>query len=160
VEKLHFIVSDAVAEEAAAAFAEHEGRIRELLPNAEVRHTGGTSVQGVLTAGDVDLQVRTDRHSFESARDALCELYEPLHPEAWHGDSAYFTAAHANPPVEVALTVIGTLDDLHHGAAWQQIAENPQLIEEYNALKRAHEGGSAAEYNAAKREFFYSNFRL
>ncbi len=158
--KLHFVLSDVVAEEAAAAFGEHERRIRELLPNIEVHHTGGTSVKGVLTTGDVDLQVRTERDTFESARDALCELYEPLHRDTWHSDSAYFTAAYDDPPVEVALTVIGTLDDLHHGAAWQHIAEDPTLIADYNALKRAHEGGSPDEYDAAKREFFYRNFRL
>ena len=68
------------------AFAEHGRRIRERLPNVEVGHTGGTSVRGVLTSGDVDLHVRTDRRSFLSARDVLCELYEPLYPEAWHSD--------------------------------------------------------------------------
>jgi hypothetical protein len=30
----------------------------------------------------------------------------------------------------------------------------------YNALKRAHEGGSQDDYNAAKRDFFHDNFRL
>ncbi len=145
MQELHFLTSETVAEIAAAAFAEHERRIRRFLPKSEVRHTGGTSVKGVLTTGDVDLQVRTERHDFESARDALGELYEPLHRDAWHSDGAYFTAADADPPVEVALTVIGTLDDLHHGDAWREIADSPTLI---------------AEYNAAKRDFFYSNFRL
>jgi GrpB-like predicted nucleotidyltransferase (UPF0157 family) len=78
VATLTFVFSDTVAEETAAAFAEHEGRIRERLPSVEVRHTGGTSVPGVLTSGDVDLQVRTEKQSFASARDALCELYDPL----------------------------------------------------------------------------------
>lgn len=157
--ELQFVWSDLVAEEAAAAFDEHERRIRERLPTVEIRHTGGTSVPGVLTSGDVDLQVRTDRRFFRSACDVLCELYEPLYPEAWHSDSAYFVAADATPRVEVALTVIGTLDDLHHGGAWDCIAASPGLIEEYNALKRAHDGGSAEEYNVAKRDIFYGNFR-
>ena len=160
MQKLHFVLSDLVAEEAAAAFADHERRIHERLPNVEIGHIGGTSVLGVLTSGDVDLQVRTDRRSFPSARDVLCELYEPLYPEAWHSDSAYFVAADATPPVEVALTVIGRLDDLHHGPAWRRLAADPGLLEEYNALKLAHEGGSADEYNAAKRYFFHGNFRL
>jgi GrpB-like predicted nucleotidyltransferase (UPF0157 family) len=151
-------LSDLVAEEAAAAFAEHRRRIREHLPNIEVRHTGGTSVRGVLTTGDVDLHVRAERGSFAAARKVLCNLYEPLYPKAWQSDSAYFTAADATPPVEVALTVIGTLDDLHHGAAWQRIAANPMLMAQYNALKRAHEGGSSRDYDAAKRDFFYDNF--
>lgn len=72
----------------------------------------------------------------------------------------FFTDPDVNPPVEVALTVIGTLDDLHHGAAWQHIAASPRLLDEYNALKRNHECGSSDDYNVAKREFFNRNFRL
>lgn len=158
--ELRFILSDRVAEDAAAAFAAHARRIRERLPDVETRHTGGTSVRGVLTTGDVDLQVRAARDSFAEARNALGELYEPLYREAWQADSAYFTAPDESPPVEIALTVIGTLDDLHHGAAWERLAADPRLIAQYNALKRAHEGGAPDEYNAAKREFFYENFRL
>ena len=153
-------MSDTVAEEAAAAFAEHERRIRARLAYVEVRHTGGTSVPGVLTSGDVDLHVRAEKQTFASARDVLCELYEPLYPDAWHDESAYFFAAGSTPPVEVALTVIGTLDDLHHGEAWQQIEADPELIKRYNALKRAHEGGSEDDYKAAKRDFFHGNFGL
>lgn len=41
-----------------------------------------------------------------------------------------------------------------------EIAVDPELIERYNALKLACEGGSADQYNAAKRDFFYENFRL
>jgi GrpB-like predicted nucleotidyltransferase (UPF0157 family) len=160
VSQLTFDWSDLVAEDAASAFLEHERRIRERLPDVEVRHTGGTSVPGLLTTGDVDLQVRTDRESFVAARDALCELYEPLYPEVWHSEGAFFVAPGSQPPVEVALTAIGSLDDLHHGEAWQRIAGDPDLIERYNELKRAHEGGSVDEYQAAKRDFFRANFRL
>lgn len=155
-----FVWSDLVAVEAAETFAEHERRIRERLPDVEIRHTGGTSVRGVLTGGDVDLHVRTGAESFPAARTVLSELYEPLYPEAWHSESAYFVAPDTEPRVEIALTVVGSLDDLHHGEAWQRIAADPELIDEYNALKRAHEGGSPDDYNAAKRAFFYENFRL
>ena len=157
---VHFVWSDLVAEEAAAAFAEHERRIRERLPDVEVRHTGGTSVRGVLTGGDVDLHVRTQARSFPAARDVLSELYEPYHRDVWHSEGAFFYAPDAGPRVEIALTVAGSLDDLHHGEAWTRIAADPELIDRYNALKRAHEGGSVDDYNAAKRAFFYEHFRL
>lgn len=157
---LTFFPSDLVAEQAAAVFAEHERRIRERLPDAEIRHTGGTSIPGVLTAGDVDLQVRTDAESFAEARDALSDLYEPHHPEVWHSEGAFFVARDTDPRVEVALTVRGSLDDLHHGGAWDRIAESPELIERYNALKRAYEDGSYDEYLAAKRDFFRDHFSL
>jgi GrpB-like predicted nucleotidyltransferase (UPF0157 family) len=158
--RLTFVFSDDVAEEAVAAFKAHERRIRERLPDIEIRHTGGTSVPGVLTTGDVDLQVRTAKDSFAMVRDVLCGLYEPLHPEAWHSEGAFFFAAGSEPPVEVALTAIGGLDDLHHGDAWRQLAADPDLIERYNGLKREHEGGLTADYQAAKRDFFRENFRM
>jgi GrpB-like predicted nucleotidyltransferase (UPF0157 family) len=157
---LTFVLSDEVVEEAARVFAEHERRIRARLPDVEIRHTGGTSVRGVLTSGDVDLQVRTDKRSFGSARDVLSELYEPFHLDAWHAEGAFYFAPGSEPAVEIALTVIGSLDDLHHCDAWLRIAADPRLIEQYNAMKRAHEGGSMDDYNAAKRAFFYENFQL
>jgi hypothetical protein len=64
------------------------------------------------------------------------------------------------PPVEVALAVKGTLDDPHHGDAWQRIAADGVLVQQYNAMKLEFVSRSIGEYNAAKREFFYSNFRL
>lgn len=154
-------MSDGLAEEAAAAFAEHEARIRERLPDVEIRHIGGTSVPGVLTMGDdVDLQVRTDEQSFEAVRDVLSELYESHYVHVWHAEGAYFFAPDSRPRVEIALSAIGSLDDLHHGEAWQRIAADRDLVERYNALKREHEGGSIDDYLAAKRDFFLVNFSL
>jgi hypothetical protein len=40
------------------------------------------------------------------------------------------------------------------------MAHDPDLIERYNRLKRAYQGRSAKEYDAAKRDFFYRNFSL
>ncbi|MEX2211661.1 MAG: GrpB family protein [Gaiellaceae bacterium] len=155
-----FATSESFAEEAAAAFAQHETRIRERLGSVEIRHRGGTSVPGVLTAGDVDIHVRVEAESFGAARDVLSELYEPMHVHVWHSEGAFFAAPGSQPRVEVALTVVGTIDDLHHGEAWDRIAADPALIDRYNALKREHEGAAPGDYDLAKRAFFYENFRL
>ena len=157
---LTFVMSDTVMEEAAAAFDEHRGRIRERLPDVEILHVGGTSIRGVLTMGDVDMQVRADKQSFEAVRDVLTELYEPYYVDVWHPEGAYFRAPDSQPRVEIALSAIGSLDDLHHGGAWQRIAADDELVERYNALKREHEGGSIDDYLAAKRDFFRDNFTL
>ena len=145
--------------EAQAAFADHARRIRGRLPQAEIRHCGGTSVPGLLTSGDVDLHVRVAKESFEPALEQLSDLYEPFHRDAWSpGESAFFFAPNAQPPVEIALTAIGSRDDFHHGEAWDRIAADLSLIERYNDLKRQNEGGSQDDYDAAKRTFFYENF--
>ena len=154
-----FRPSEEFSEQATAVFREHEGWIRERLPDAEIRHRGGTSVPGVLTSGDVDVHVRVPEGSFESARRELAALYEPFHRDAWSpGESAFFLAPDSRPLVEIALTAIGSLDDLHHGEAWDRIASDRELIEQYNELKRRCENASPAEYNVAKRAFFYDNF--
>jgi len=159
VARLEFAPSDEFADQARAAFAVHERRIREQLPGVEVRHRGGTSVAGVLTSGDVDVHVRTGKDAFESALALLSAIYEPFHEDAWRpGESAFFHAPDSSPEVEIALTVIGSRDDLHHGEAWDRIATDPGLIERYNELKRRCEGGDRGDYDAAKRAFFYENF--
>jgi GrpB-like predicted nucleotidyltransferase (UPF0157 family) len=156
---LRFLPSDEFAEEAAAAFREHERRIREALPEAKTRHRGGTSVPGVLTSGDVDIHVRVEASSFEAARDIVSNLYEPFHVDAWSaGESAFFFAPGSRPAIEIALTVVGSLDDFHHGEAWDRIAGDPNLIEQYNDLKRRCANVSPGEYDVAKRAFFYDNF--
>ena len=114
----------------------------------------------MLTIGDVDLQVRADKQSFDAARDVLTELYEPYYVHVWHAEGAYFCAPDSRPSVEIALSAIGSLDDLHHGEAWERIAANDELVEQYNALKREHEGCSIDDYLAAKRDFFRDNFQL
>jgi GrpB-like predicted nucleotidyltransferase (UPF0157 family) len=152
---LHFVLSDLVAGEAARAFSSHEQVIRELLPDAEVRHRGGSSLPGMLTMGDVDVHVRVERPSFEAARDALMRLYEPLYPEIWHAEGAFYFAPGSQPRVEIALTAKGSLDDFHHGEAWDRIAADARLRERYNTLKREHEGGEVDAYLGAKRAFFY-----
>lgn len=159
MEGMHFFLSDLIADKAKAAYDEHARRIRERLPTIEVRHVGGSSVPGLLTSGDVDLQVRVIEEEYGAACEVLCEMYEPMYREGWR-ESAYFYAPSSNPRVEIALTVIGNIDDLHHGESWRRIATDPALIERYNALKRSQEGRSLEEYQAAKRAFFYGNFRL
>jgi GrpB-like predicted nucleotidyltransferase (UPF0157 family) len=158
--RLTFLWSDAVAEEAAAVFAAHALRIHERLPYVEIRHHGGTSVPGLLTSGDVDLHVRADERWFEPARDLLSELYEPLFRDEWDSEVAYFVAPGTQPPVEVVLTLSGSVDDLYHGEAWQRIMADHDLAERYNALKRKYEGGSIDDYKAAKRDLFHQIVRL
>ena len=154
-----FFPSESFARQASAAYAEHSRRIRERLPHADVRHVGGTSVPGLLTTGDVDLHVRVEPEGFAAARDVLRQLYEPLYEDRWR-ESAYFFDPESVPRVELALTEIGNIDDLHHGEAWRRIANDPDLVERYNDLKRACEGRTTEEYAAAKRDFFYDNFSL
>jgi GrpB-like predicted nucleotidyltransferase (UPF0157 family) len=156
---LTFVPSDSIAAETAAVFAAHAERIRQLLPQVEVRHHGGSAVPGLVTSGDVDIHVRADAQSFPAAQAALSGLYEPVLLEKWDGEVAYLRARDANPPVEVVLTLTGSLDDRFHKDAWERILADPALVARYNALKLDRVGGEIDDYKTAKREFFWEVVR-
>ena len=156
---LTFVPSDSIAQQTEAVFAAHAERIREQLPNVEVRLHGGSAAPGLVTSGDVDLHVRTDVEGFGAARDTLSELYEPVLEWKWNDEVAYFVDYGDEPPVELVLTLVGSLDDRFHKAAWERILTDPGLVARYNALKHDHEGGVLDDYKAAKREFFWEIVR-
>jgi GrpB-like predicted nucleotidyltransferase (UPF0157 family) len=57
------------------AFEAERAKIQALLPEAEVLHTGATSVGGALTRGDLDIHVRVSPDDFSRACDVLAYAY-------------------------------------------------------------------------------------
>ncbi len=110
-----------------------------MLPQAEVRHTGGSSLPTALTLGDLDIHVRVPGDAFGRAVEALTELYEVFRPDHWTDAFATFKDGRAtDPPVGVALTAVGSEHDDRFVRAWEKLAAEPRLVDEYNALKRRH----------------------
>ena len=126
----------------------------DLLPDAEVRHTGGSSLPGALTLGDLDLHVRVRPERFAAAVEALLTLYEVFRRDHWTDAFATFTDPRAtDPPIGVALTAVGTEHDLRFVRAWERLGADPALLDEYNALKRRYVR-DPARYEAEKSAFF------
>jgi GrpB-like predicted nucleotidyltransferase (UPF0157 family) len=124
---------------------EVERRIRELLPAAEVQLSGSASLPG-LDPGDLDLVVLVE--DVEAAAETLRAEYPVLYAEEWRDDWAAFRVP-GTPQVDVVVTRPGTLGDKHHRLAWHLLAERPDLLEEYRALK-----ATPGDYEGRKREFF------
>jgi hypothetical protein len=130
--------------------AERE-RLRALGVEGELVLTGGSSVPGALTRGDVDLHLRVRPAGFAAAVAALRRTYEVVHPEIWQPTLATF-AVPAALPAGLAVTPAGSEHDLRFTRSWQLLAADPALLAEHNAVKLA-----AAEdegYEAAKSAFF------
>ena len=124
---------------------EHERRLRELLPGAEVHLCGSASVPG-LDARDLDLVVLVE--DVPTAAELLVPELPPLHVDQWRDDWAAFRDP-GPPQVDVVLTRRGSLGDKHHRLAWHLLAARPDLLDEYRELKRSPE-----EYELRKRQFF------
>jgi GrpB-like predicted nucleotidyltransferase (UPF0157 family) len=125
--------------------SEHERRLRELLPTAEVVLTGSASMPG-LDADDLDLVVLVD--DVAAAAEVLRSQYPVLYGQEWREDWAAFRSP-GPPQVDIVVTRPGTLGDKHHRLAWKLLAARPDLLEEYRTLKATGE-----DYELRKREFF------
>jgi hypothetical protein len=136
---------------ALAILAAERGRLAALgLPPHELELTGGCSVDGALTKGDVDLHLRVDRASFDAVVAALRGVYEVVLPEIWQpGALATFAVPGAALPTGVAVTPVGSAHDVRFRRSWALLRADPELLAAYNAVKVA-----GPDYEEAKSTFF------
>ena len=125
-----------------------QARLAPLLPPHELTLTGGSSVPGALTKGDVDLHLRVAPEDFARTVGVLRGLYPVVHPEIWQGTLATF-AVPAELPTGLAVTPAGSEHDVRFRRTWQLLAAHPDRLAEYNAVKLG-----AGDYEAAKSAFF------
>ncbi len=141
--------SDDLMPVAARIAAEVRERLASLLPAYELVHTGGTSVPGALTKGDVDLHLRVAPTDFAATVGVLRGLYRSVHPEIWQDTLATF-AVEASLPTGIAVTPIGSEHDVRFRRSWELLRADPRLLARYNAMKQ---GG---DYEDRKSAFFDS----
>ncbi len=150
MDTVHFRPSEEFAETAHQLFGEQRSFLQAQFPYADIQHIGGTSVPGLLTKGDVDINVRVSKEQFIDVVAALKKGYEINQPENWSGSYASFKDDSKNLGVQV--TVIGSDKDFfvsHRDA----LRHDPKLVVLLNELKSAFEGKSMDEYRAAKGAF-------
>jgi hypothetical protein len=131
------------------AAAERE-RLRKLGVAGELALTGGSSVPGALTRGDVDLHLRVRPAAWPSVVAALRRTYPVVHPEIWAPTLATF-AVPAALPAGMAVTPAGSEHDLRFTRGWQLLAADAALLGDYNAVKLA---AGDDDYEDRKSAFF------
>ncbi|GGE94133.1 GrpB family protein [Mycetocola zhadangensis] len=114
----------------------------------ELTLTGGSSIAGLLTKGDIDLHLRVAPDDFAVAITQLPLLYRAALREIWTPTFAVFEQA-SEPPVGVAVTVVGTEHDVRFVESWKRMRTDEAARHRYNALKA--DGGDMEE---GKSRFF------
>ncbi len=129
------------------------GTLRKLLPAAaEVLHIGATAVPGCLTKGDLDIVVRVPAQDFASADAVLAGLLARNEGSIRTDTFSAFEDGASDPHLGVQLAVIdGPFDTFHLFA--EALRRSPQLVAEYNDLKRRYDGAEMQTYRAAKDVF-------
>jgi GrpB-like predicted nucleotidyltransferase (UPF0157 family) len=153
MDTVKFRPTDEMRTAADSAFLAQRGRIVSLLPNSTVQHVGATSIPGSLTKGDVDLLVGVDQTEFLEAVDALAAVYERHQLENWTSTYASFKDEAGPLPVGVQLVVGGSPEEQHFLEFRDLLCRDARLLDQYNRLKRNHDGVDPDSYVIAKAAF-------
>ena len=119
---------------------------------AEIRHIGATAVPGCLTKGDLDIVIRVAAEDFRQTEAVLASRFARNSGSVRTDTFSAFEDKSRAPDLGVQLTVIGGPFDVFHRFV-EALLLSPRLVEDYNALKRAHDNGDMAVYRAAKDAF-------
>lgn len=147
-----FASQEKFRESANELYMNHAAILKEAVPEAEIYHVGSTAVEGSLTKGDVDLQIRVDQSSFEEMRDFLERNYDRNEGSS---QTAFFGAYEKNDEV-LPLGLQLTLKDSDVDNFWkvtQFFKENPDITRSYNELKVQYKGKDMQDYRDEKAVF-------
>lgn len=137
-------------EQAGSILREQRAVLAEAGVPGDLELVGGSSVDGALTRGDVDLHLRVDPSQFDAAVGLIRGLFAVVHPEIWCATLATFDVT-AALPTGLAVTPLGSEHDLRFFRVWHLLAADPALVAEYNAAKQ---DATAADYEQRKSLFF------
>jgi hypothetical protein len=130
---------------ATAILAAEQTRLAPLLaPPWELVLTGGSSVAGAMTRGDVDLHLRVEPGTLAACVAVLRGCYDVVHSEIWQDTLATFEVPCAPLRTGVAVTPVDSVHDLRFRRSWELLAADPDLLAAYNAMKLA--GGDKSAF--------------
>ncbi len=137
----------------AGRIGELKSIISALVPGALVEHVGATSVAGLPTKGNLDVQVRVPREHFTQAQAALQQAFRPTTPALPRNDGTSFVADHETVPAGIHLTVID--GDADEGWVFRELLrEDATLRASLGQLRRAYDGRPDDDWRAAKTTMF------
>ncbi len=153
METVHFVKTEDIADRVEAFFISEKQKLLGLLPKVDIQHVGGTSVPGLISKGDLDINVRVGQKDFQRAVEILKELYQLNQPDNWTTEFASFKDDARD--LGIQLTVIGSSDD-YFVAQRSYLKNHPEKVIELNSLKEKFEGKDMDEYRKEKGRFFES----
>lgn len=128
-------------------------RIKKALPHAEVDHVGSSAIKNAISKGDLDILVRVNKESMDEGIQALPNLGFKIKEDTLRTDSLCMTFTNEFPQdVAVQLVARGSeFEDFFHFR--DRLNSKPELVEQYNQLKRESTGLELYKYRAKKSAF-------
>lgn len=144
---------DAARAAAEQLFQDVKKELSQVIPaSAEVLHIGATAIPGCLTKGDVDIVVRVDPVDFAEADIRIAKQFARNDDSVCNVEFAAFEDKDRTPHLGIQLTAKGGAFDFFHRFA-DALRKNPEVVKQYNDLKRTHSNRPMATYRVAKDAF-------
>ncbi|HEY1074498.1 MAG TPA: GrpB family protein [Patescibacteria group bacterium] len=141
-------------------FQSHKQKVSRSLvgKSVDIQHVGATSVIGLISKGDLDIQIRVSRDDFEPTKEVLSKEYEPAQEENWTKTFASFKDDSGETAVGLQLTIINSEEDSYFYKLRDILNEDVSARESFNQLKREYDGKSMDDYRKAKSKFIEGLF--
>ena len=141
-----------------SVFEDLRTTLEELLPGARIEHVGATAVPGAVTKGDLDICVLVERNAFDGADRVLAEHYARNIGSDHTGSLSSFVVSSKPVPVGVQLVVREGEEDFF--VRWRDLLpRSPEVLKNYNQIKRRWHGLAHGGYRVAKSEFIETTLR-
>ena len=155
---VHFLPPEEIFDKASVVFKDQKKNLEALLPPVDIQHVGSCAVPGAWGKFDIDIQIRVNQSDFADVVAIMKSNFEEKHPEIWTDEFVAFSN-NKQYLIDLVVTVIDSKHDDFYRVRDALIA-NPELLEEYNALKRQYEGRPYDEYRKAKMAFLGGNGKV
>ena len=134
-------------------FETEKTRIQTLLPDSRIEHIGASAIDGAISKGDLDLFVGIESNQFETAIGLLGTI------DYFEYDGTPRTKSHCmlkntKSEEDVAIQLVENGSEFEFFIRFRdRMRADPQLVEEYNELKRRCTGMEPDAYRAVKSAF-------
>jgi GrpB-like predicted nucleotidyltransferase (UPF0157 family) len=151
-DRVEFVDEPAIRATVSAVFESLNGTLKVLLPAARIEHVGSTSIPGAVTKGDLDICVQVPASAFPEADRILSERFARNVGSHQSASLSSFIDDSLPVPVGVQLVALGGNEDFFF--RWRDLLRSsPQVLQQYDQLKRRWHGQSHEEYREAKSKF-------
>ncbi|MEM6484887.1 MAG: GrpB family protein [Pseudomonadota bacterium] len=159
-EVVSFTDDEALFVNAERVFETVRSMLLTLLPAAGVEHVGSTALPRGLTKGDLDIAVVVAPQEFLNAAERLSARFAPSAESEASDRFRHFEGHLGKDKFSVLLITHGSIEH-RKIIGWRDLLiANPHLKAEYEALKRAHQGGLMSGYRQAKEQFILTHLDL
>ena len=151
-DRVEFVDEPAIRSKVSAVFESLSATLTALLPEARIEHIGSTSIPGAVTKGDLDICVQVEPSAFPEADRILSERF--ARNVGSHQSASLSSFVDNSPPVPVGVQLVALGGNEDFFLQWRDLLRSsPEILKQYDQLKRRWHGRSHEGYREAKATF-------